>query len=126
MLDQVAGADGLLFVTPEFNYGIPGSLKNLIDWASRPAFQSPLKHKPSLLMALSPAPTGGARAHAQLTTVLSGTLSPVFLAPSFLVPAVHEKFDASGALVDEATRRRLARALEDFSSWVSDLAAARP
>lgn len=121
LFDQIEGADGLLFVTPEFNYGIPGPLKNLIDWASRPAFKSPLKDKPALLVALSPAPTGGARAYAQLATVLSGTLTPVFLAPSFLVPAVHEKFDAAGALVDETTSRRLTRALEAFAAWASAL-----
>ena len=121
LLDQVSGADGLLFVTPEFNYGIPGSLKNLIDWASRPPFRSPLKDKPALLIALSPAPTGGARAHAQLASVLSGTLTPVFLAPSFLVPAVHEKFDETGALVDETTSRRLVLALEGFASWANGL-----
>ena len=47
LLDQVANADGIVFVTPEFNYGIPGPLKNLVDWASRPAYNSPLKGKPS-------------------------------------------------------------------------------
>ena len=124
LLDRVAGADALLFVTPEYNYGIPGPLKNLIDWASRPAFQSPLKDKPTLLLALSPAPTGGARAYAQLATVLSGTLTPVFLAPSFLVPAVHEKFDAEGRLVDETTSRRLARALEGFAEWAAGMKSA--
>ncbi len=124
LLDQVTDADGLFFVTPEYNYGIPGPLKNLIDWASRPAFKSPLKDKPALLVALSPAPTGGARVYAQLATVLSGTLTPVFLAPSFLVPAVHEKFDATGALVDETTRRRLERALEGFAAWAGELSRA--
>lgn len=79
LLDQVSGADGLVFITPEFNYGIPASLKNAIDWASRPAFKSPLKDKPALVLALSPAPAGGARAHGSLTTVLAGTLTPVFL-----------------------------------------------
>lgn len=45
MLDRVSTSDALVFVTPEFNYGIPGPLKNLIDWASRPAFNSPLKDR---------------------------------------------------------------------------------
>jgi chromate reductase len=120
-IDQVTGADALIFVTPEFNYGIPGSLKNWIDWASRPAFRSPLKGKPALIFAHSPAPTGGARAYAQLSTVLSGTLTPVFLAPSFLVPAVHEKFDEGGALIDDTTKGRMVRTLEEFGVWGEEL-----
>ena len=121
LADQINGADALIFVTPEFNYGIPGTLKNLIDWASRPAFKSPLKDKPSLLIALSLAPTGGARAHGQLSAVLSGTLTPVFLGPSFLVPAVHEKFDETGALTDDLTKGRLVKTLEGFVAWASSL-----
>lgn len=121
VLSQVAGSDGLVFVCPEFNYGIPGTLKNLVDWASRPAYNSPLKGKPSLVIGLSVAPSGGARAHAQLGTVLAGTLTPVFVGPGFLVPAVHEKFDESGALTDELTKVRLVRTLEDFAAWAKDL-----
>ncbi|MDC1295499.1 NAD(P)H-dependent oxidoreductase [Myxococcota bacterium] len=121
LLNQVSNADGLLFVTPEFNYGIPASLKNMIDWASRPAFKSPLKGKPSLVMAQSVAPSGGARVWAQLTSVLGGTLTPTHLAPSFTVGAAHEKFDESGALTDELTRVRLERTLAAFELWAKSL-----
>lgn len=119
LLAQIDASDGLLFVLPEYNYGIPGTLKNAIDWASRPAFRSPLKGKPSLIVACSMAPTGGARVYNQLATVLGGTLTPVYLMPSFLVPAVHEKFDASGALIDETTEARLKRTLQDFGTWAA-------
>ena len=122
-LGQVRAADALLCVTPEFNYGIPASLKNAIDWASRPAFRSPLKGLPALVFAHSPAPSGGTRAHSQLTAVLGGTLTPVFLAPSFLVSAVHEKFDAAGSLTDEATIRRMGRTLAEFRDWAETHAA---
>lgn len=121
LLEKVSGADALLFVTPEYNYGVPGALKNMIDWASRPAFRSPLKDRPALVLALSMAPTGGARAHAQLTTVLGGCLTPCYLAPSFLVPAVHEKFDESGALVDEVTSKRLVKTMAAFVAWAKGL-----
>jgi chromate reductase len=117
LLDQVSGADALLFITPEFNYGIPGTLKNLIDWASRPAFKSPLKDRPSMIIGLSPAPAGGSRAHAQLGVVLAGTLTPVFVTPGFLVGGVHEQFDESGALTNELTRVRLERTLAGFVDW---------
>lgn len=119
LFEQLNAAAGVVFVCPEFNYGIPGSLKNLVDWASRPAFRSPLKGKPSLIVALSIAPTGGSRAHVQLSSVLAGTLTPVFLGPSFLVPAVHEKFDESGALTDEVTKRRLEKTLREFAEWAA-------
>jgi chromate reductase len=118
LLDQVSAADGLVFVTPEFNYGIPGPLKNAIDWASRPAYNSPLKEKPAAVVSHSIAPSGGARAHTQLTSVLSGTLTPVLVAPSITLPAIHEMFDKAGALTDELTRIRLSRMLEEFAAWI--------
>ena len=120
---QLEASDGVVFVCPEFNYGIPGSLKNLVDWASRPAFRSPLKGKPALIVALSIAPTGGARAHLQLSSVLAGTLTPVFVGPSFLVPAAHEKFDESGTLTDEVTKQRLAKTLQGFAAWAATTSA---
>ena len=52
LMGRVVGADALCFITPEFNYGLPANLKNIIDWASRPAYNSPLKGKPAL--AISP------------------------------------------------------------------------
>ena len=117
LLDQVSEADAILFVTPEFNYGLPGPLKNLIDWASRPAYNSPLKGKPALVISHSIAPTGGARAHSELNIVLSGTLTPTFVAPSFVIPSVHEKFDEAGTLTDELTKLRLDGALAEFIRW---------
>ena len=115
--DQVSGADALLFISPEYNYGIPGTLKNLIDWASRPAYNSPLKDRPSMVIALSLAPAGGSRAHAQLGTVLAGTLTPVFVTPGFLVGGVHEQFDENGTLTNELTKVRLERTLAGFVEW---------
>ena len=119
LLDQVSAAGAMVFVTPEYNYGIPGPLKNAIDWASRPAYNSPLKGKPALVISYSISPTGGVRAHQQLDSVLAGTLTPVFVAPSFVVPAVHEKFDADGVLTDEQTKVRLERSLADFADWAA-------
>jgi chromate reductase len=117
LVDKIEAADALLFVSPEYNTGIPGPLKNAIDWASRPPYRSPLKDKPSLILTCSPSPIGGARAHTQLSAVLGGTLTPLLVAPGFSVPNVHEKFDDAGALIDETTQRRLARVLDDFVGW---------
>lgn len=123
LIDQMTAADALLFVTPEFNYSIPGPLKNAIDWASRPAFRSPLKDKPSLVLAHSPAPSGGSCVYKELLAVLKGTLTPTYLGPSFTISAVHEKFDADGALVDEITKGRLVKTLADFERWADQLGA---
>ena len=120
LVAQINAADALLFVTPEFNYSIPGPLKNAIDWASRPAFRSPLKDKPSLVIAHSPAPSGGSCCYKELLAVLKGTLTPTYLGPSFTISAVHEKFDGDGALIDEITQARLTRTLQGFGTWAAD------
>src|SRR5205814_8833807 len=62
----IRDADALLIVTPEYNYGVPGVLKNAIDWASRPPGQSPLNGKPAALMGATPGMTGTARAQLQI------------------------------------------------------------
>ncbi len=71
----VAECDGLVVISPEYNYGVSGVLKNAIDWISRPAYASPLKGKPVLLMTASPAATGGVRAQQQLRDLFAATLS---------------------------------------------------
>jgi chromate reductase len=119
LLDAVGDADGLVFVSPEFNYGVPGPLKNLIDWASRPAYRSPLRDKPSLVITHSIAPTGGA--HAQLSSILGGTATPVFHAPSLTFGAVHEAFDESGAVTNELMQIRLTKVLVDYAAWAEKL-----
>ena len=102
--EAIAAADGLVIVSPEYNHGIPGVLKNALDWASRPAFRSPLVGKPVLIATASPAFTGGVRAQAQLRETLASTLSLVVPAPEIVIGGVHEKV-RDGRLVDEAAVR---------------------
>jgi len=71
----IAAADGLVVCSPEYNYGIPGVLKNAIDWASRPGFASPLRGKPVLVMTASPGTAGGVRAQAQIRDAFAATLA---------------------------------------------------
>jgi len=87
----IAECDGLVFCSPEYNYGMSGVLKNALDWASRPAFNSPLKGKPALIMTSSPGATGGARAQAQLREALAATLARVIARPQIVFAGVHEK-----------------------------------
>ena len=116
--EHIAGASGLLLATPEYNYGIPGVLKNAIDWASRPAFDSPLTGKRCGIVSASPGAIGGARAQAQLRAVLGGTLSPVYPSVEMLVPGAKDAFDEGGALVDETAARRLDRYVEGLEAWL--------
>jgi chromate reductase len=68
--DAIATSDGVVIVTPEYNHGMPGVLKNALDWASRPFGQSVLIDKPVLVISVSPAFTGGVRAQAQINETL--------------------------------------------------------
>lgn len=75
---HIIEADSLFIASPEYNHSVSGPLKNAIDWASRPAFDSPLKHKPIAIISAAPSPVGGARGQAHLKTILTSTLSEVF------------------------------------------------
>jgi len=119
LAEALNAADALMIATPEYNYGVPGVLKNALDWASRPAYRSPLAGLPVGIMSASPSPVGGSRAQAQLKQVLSGTLSPIYPAPELCLPFAPKAFSDSGRLVDDAFAARLARYLDEFVAWVS-------
>jgi chromate reductase len=97
--NAIQDCDGLVLVSPEYNYGVPGVLKNALDWASRPGYQSVLKDKPVLIITSSPATTGGVRAQAQLRQTLVGTLSRIIPVPEVLISQVHTKIQ-DGRLSD--------------------------
>ncbi len=101
-IEQVGAADGILFVTPEYNYSIPGVLKNAIDWASRPAYASVFKDKPCFVVSVSGGALGGVRAQAHLKYILNGMLARVFPAKEVVVPQANAKV-ADGMLNDEDT-----------------------
>lgn len=99
----IAAADGLVLCSPEYNYGMPGVLKNAIDWASRPGFASPLKGKPALIMTASPGTAGGVRAQAQIRDALAATLARPLVRQHIAIASVSTRLQ-DGQLVDEATR----------------------
>ena len=111
-------AQGLLIVSPEYNYGFPALVKNGIEWCSRPPRVSPLKDKPVGLMGASISNTGTIRAQLQLRQVLLGTQSRVLPGPEVVIGRVQEKFDAEGVLTDEATERVISAFLEAFGTWM--------
>jgi chromate reductase len=115
--EQVVAADALLFATPEYNYSVPGPLKNLIDWCSRPAFRSPLAGKPVGIVSAAAGGGGGGRAQTHLRAVLTGTLSQLPPMQEYLLPRAHKAFEG-GVLVDEARRDFLVGWLADWAAWV--------
>jgi chromate reductase len=105
--DAIRSADAILIATPEYNRGVPGVLKNAIDWASRPPLGSPLAGKPVALMGASTGRGGTARAQEQLRTALEYSRADVLAQPEMLVPEAYMSFDEGGRLTDLETRDEL-------------------
>jgi chromate reductase len=117
--DAIRQADALLIATPEYNHGVPGVLKNAIDWLSRPPRDSALNGKVAALMGASPGMTGTARSQSQLRQAFVFTNTYALLQPEVLVSRAHEKFDADGHLVHDATRDFLATFLQRFAELIA-------
>jgi chromate reductase, NAD(P)H dehydrogenase (quinone) len=113
----MARADALLVATPEYNHGIPGVLKNAIDWASRPRVTSPLRDKSVAVMGASPGTGSTARAQAQLREAFVFTGACVMPLPELLVGGAGEHFDRDGNLTDPTVRASLVDLLEALRAW---------
>ncbi|HUK95065.1 MAG TPA: NAD(P)H-dependent oxidoreductase [Gaiellaceae bacterium] len=114
--DAIRAADAILIATPEYNHGIPGVLKNAIDWASRPALASPLVGKPVAIMGASTGRGGTARAQRQLRDVLALSHPLVLDEPEVRVPEAFMRFDEEGVLVDEEARRSISSLLDSLAT----------
>lgn len=115
--EAVAHSDALLIATPEYNGGIPGVLKNALDWASRSSVGSPLRDKPVGIMGVSPGRFATARAQEQLKLTLLATRSSIFLGSGVALGQAGDKFE-SGILVDPATREFVGAYLGRFAEWI--------
>jgi chromate reductase len=119
LADAVRAADGVIFVTPEYNFSIPGGLKNAIDWVSRFKDQ-PFKDKPVAIQSASPGPVGGARVQYHLRQTLVFLDSLTFTRPEIFVGNCASKFDEkTGALTDETTRGFVKSQLEAFAKFIA-------
>ncbi|SBT49014.1 NADPH-dependent FMN reductase [Micromonospora narathiwatensis] len=128
---RIAAADALLIATPEYNYGVPGVLKNALDWASRPSFPitswvSPLAHKPIAIVGAAPTGMGTVRAQLQLRQLFLWTDSAVVTKPEIIVTNAHEKLAQDGTVRDETTEALLRTLLDALATKirVTQLAAA--
>lgn len=114
---RIREANALLIVTPEYNYSIPGVLKNAIDWASRPYGDSAWNGKPAAIMGASVGTIGTARAQYHLRQMF------VFLnvfpinQPEVMIGSASERFDAEGNLTDETTKEFIRQLLQNLTDW---------
>ncbi|HEX5958535.1 MAG TPA: NADPH-dependent FMN reductase [Hyphomicrobiaceae bacterium] len=122
MGEAIRAADGVIIVTPEYNYSIPGGLKNAIDWISRLQPQ-PFARKPVALQSASPGGLGGARAQYHLRQVMVQLDALVLNKPEVIVREVSAKVDANaGSLTDPTTRDVIASQLLAFAGFVRQMA----
>lgn len=114
-LKQAVGeAEAILFVTPEYNWGIPGVLKNAIDWASRPVGRSPMTGKTAAIMGATQGMWGTIRAQDHLRDILASMRVAVVTHPQVLVHGAADKFDRHMNLIDEDTRSFVRQLLENL------------
>lgn len=117
---RIAGADALLIATPEYNYSIPGVLKNALDWASRPARASALNGKPLALLGAG-GKFGTVRAQMHLRDIALHNNMHALNKPEVYISRAWEKFDLEGRLVDEPTRREIQALLQALGEWTRRL-----
>lgn len=117
LVDALQCADGVLIGTPEYNYSIPGGLKNTIDWLSR-APSKPLDDRPLGIIGASPGMLGSGRAQYHLRQTMVFLNMHVMNKPEVMISAAHEKFDAAGNLTHEPTREFLTKYMASLVDWV--------
>jgi chromate reductase len=123
--ERIARAEGVLFVTPEYNRGVPGVLKNAIDVASRPYGQNRFDGKPGGVVSVSPGAIGGFGANHHLRQSLVFLNVPVLQQPEAYVGGAGKLFDESGRMTSESTREFLGKFIEAYAAWVEKVAPAR-
>jgi len=116
---RVRAADGVLFITPEYNRSVPGALKNALDVASRPYGQSAWNGKPGAVISASPSAIGGFGANHHLRQSLVFLNVPAMQQPEAYIGGADKLFDASGKLASDGTRKFLQQFIEAFTNWVA-------
>jgi chromate reductase len=116
--ERVRRADGVLIVTPEYNFSVPGGLKNLLDWLSRGDDQ-PFALKPVAIFSASAGPVGGARVQYDLRKVMLFMNAQVLAKPEVFIGLAGTKFDAEGRCTDETTRKFVTDQMAAFQRWIA-------
>lgn len=119
---KIREADAILFVTPEYNYSVPGVLKNAIDWASRPYGDNALNGKPAAIMGASIGGIATARAQYHLRQMMVFLNMFPLNQPEVMIGMCGEKFDAEGNLTDETSKKLMGEMLENLADWAKKIA----
>jgi chromate reductase, NAD(P)H dehydrogenase (quinone) len=121
--EKIRAADTILLVTPEYNYSIPGVLKNAIDWASRPYGDSAWEGKPVAIMGASVGALGTARAQYHLRQVFVFLNMHAINKPEVMIGNASQRFDEQGNLTDETTKDLIGQLLQNLVAWARQLRA---
>jgi chromate reductase len=118
---KIRGVDAVLIATPEYNYSVPGVLKNAIDWASRPYNDNAFEDKPVALMSASVGMLGGARAQYHLRQTFVFLNAHPLNRPEVMLPHAQDRIDENGEIKDETTRKLIRELLEALALWTQRL-----
>jgi chromate reductase, NAD(P)H dehydrogenase (quinone) len=118
---RIRAADAILLVTPEYNYSVPGVLKNAIDWASRPYGDSAWTKKPVAVMGASVGAFGTARAQYHLRQMFVFLNMYAVTQPEVMISHAHKHFDEQGNLNDETAKKLIRQLLEELVSFTRQL-----
>ncbi|CAI6066715.1 NADPH-dependent FMN reductase [Cohnella sp. JJ-181] len=117
--EAIRRADGILIVSPEYNSGTPGVLKNALDWASTPTRTAALIHKPAGIVGATPGPKGTILSQQQIRQTLEAAQAWVLPFQKMYISQVMDKVDAEqGRLTDETTLKYLRRYVESLLGWI--------
>lgn len=116
--ERVRRADGVVIATPEYNFSLPGGLKNVIDWLSRGDDQ-PWALKPVAILSATPGPLGGARMQYDLRKVMLFLNAMPLVKPEVFIGMAGGKFDAEGRCTDEGTRKFVGDQMLAFEKWIA-------
>lgn len=111
--EQVGAADAVLFSTPEYAFGIPGVLKNALDWL---VSSGDFTHKPTAVISASPLATGGEKAHASLIQTLTVMTADIREEYKLIIPVVRTKINAEGTLTDTVLEKTLLTLITDLAA----------
>jgi chromate reductase, NAD(P)H dehydrogenase (quinone) len=117
----IRAADAVIFSSPEYNYSVPGHLKNVIDWASRPYGDSAWDGKPALIMGASVGAIATARMQYHLRQIMVFLNMYPLNRPEVMIGTAQDKFDADGKLTDDSTRDHLRQAVSALAEWTRKL-----
>lgn len=119
--EQIRAADALVIATPEYNYSVPGALKNALDWCSRPPQENPFRGKPLAIMGASQGLLGTVRAQYHLRQIAVSLDMHVLNRPEVMLGQAEAKFDAQGRLSDDKARELVHKLMVALAGWTRRL-----